>query len=147
MTFQNPIDVFNIFLKDLCTPPYIFIHVYMTIYGRVVDLGRLIDLLCLTLISVIFQLCHGNRFSGGRSRNTRREQSTMCMQLVNFINCVASRMHPFCYLQSRTRTHAVLLIGNPTIQLSEPPGPSICEDKRGFMKGYISLSLKSGSIF
>ena len=52
----------------------------MAIYGRVFDLGRLIDLLCLTLLSVIFQLCHDNQFSGERSRNTRREQSTMGKQ-------------------------------------------------------------------
>ena len=36
-------------------------------------------------------------------------------------------MHPFCNLQSRARTHAVLviglyeLLGNPTTQLIEPP--------------------------
>ena len=38
-------------------------------------------------------------------------------------------MHPFCNLQSRARTHAVLMIGlyellgNPTTYLIEPPGP------------------------
>ena len=41
----------------------------------------------------------------------------------------ASRMHPFCNLQSRARTHAVLVIGlyefsgNPTTQFIEPIGP------------------------
>jgi len=49
-------------IADLCTLPYIFIHVYMTIYGRVVDLGRLIGLLCLTPLSAIFQLYHGDQF-------------------------------------------------------------------------------------
>ena len=40
-------------------------------------------------------------------------------------------MHPFCNLQSRARTHTVLviglyeLLGNPTTQLIEPPGPLI----------------------
>jgi hypothetical protein len=35
----------------------------------------------------------------------------MDKQLVNFITCVASRVHPFGNLQSRARTHAVLAIG------------------------------------
>jgi hypothetical protein len=62
---------------------------------------------------------------------TRREQPTMGKQLLNFITFAASRVHPFCNLQSRARTHAVLviglyeLLGNPIIQLIELPGPSI----------------------
>jgi hypothetical protein len=50
----------------------------------------------------------------------------MGKQLVN----VTSRVNPFCNLQSRARTHAVLVIGlyelldNTTTQLIEPPGPS-----------------------
>jgi len=58
--------------------------------------------------------------SGGGSRGTRREPPTMGKQLVNFITCAASRVHPFFNLQSRMRTHAVLviglyeLLGNPT---------------------------------
>jgi hypothetical protein len=40
----------------------------------------------------------------------------------------ASRVHPFCNLQSRERTHAVLVIClyellDPTTQLIEPLGP------------------------
>jgi hypothetical protein len=41
----------------------------------------------------------------------------------------AIRVHPFCNLQSRARTHTVLviglyeLLGNPTTSLIEPPGP------------------------
>jgi hypothetical protein len=27
-------------IVDLCTLPYIFIHIHMTIYGRAVDLSR-----------------------------------------------------------------------------------------------------------
>ena len=47
--------------------------------------------------------------SGGRSR---RELPTMGKQLVNFISlAAASRMHLFCNIQSRARTHAVLVIG------------------------------------
>ena len=49
--------------------------------------------------------------SGGRSRSTRGEPSTMGKQLVNFITCAVSRIHPLCNLQSRVRTHAVLMIG------------------------------------
>ena len=59
--------------------------------------------------------------SGGkkeRSRSTRREPPTMGKQLVSF--AAASRVHLFCDLKSRARTHAVLMIGlyellgNPT---------------------------------
>jgi hypothetical protein len=61
-------------------------------------------------------------FSGGRSRSTRRELPTTGKQLVNFITCAqaVSRVLPFCNLQNRARTHAVLviglyeLLGNPT---------------------------------
>ena len=66
--------------------------------------------------------------SGGRSRGIRREPPTMGKQLVSFITAVASRVHFFCNLQSRARTHVVLVIGlhelldNPTTQLIEPPG-------------------------
>jgi hypothetical protein len=35
----------------------------------------------------------------------------MGKQLVNFITCAVSRIHPLCNLQSRVRTHAVLMIG------------------------------------
>jgi hypothetical protein len=53
----------------------------------------------------------------------------MGKQLVSFITfgCVLSA--PFCNLQSQARTHAVLviglyeLLGNPTTELIEPPGP------------------------
>jgi hypothetical protein len=50
-------------------------------------------------------------FSDGRSRSTRREPPTMVKQLVNFITCDGSRVHSFCNLQGRVRTHAVLVIG------------------------------------
>jgi hypothetical protein len=50
-------------------------------------------------------------FNGGRSRSTRREPPTMGKQLVSIITWVASRVHPFCNLQIRARTHGVLVIG------------------------------------
>jgi hypothetical protein len=58
--------------------------------------------------------------SGGSSRSTRREPPTKGKQLVNFITCGSESSAPFCNLQSRVRTHAVLviglyeLLGNPT---------------------------------
>jgi hypothetical protein len=50
-------------------------------------------------------------FNGGRSRSTQREPSTMGKQLVTLSLAAVSRVHLFCNLQSRARTHAVLLIG------------------------------------
>ena len=77
----------------------------------------LIDLLCLTPLSAIFQLPYimATSFSDGRSWITQREPPTMCKQLLNFIICTL-----FCNLQSQMWTHAVLviglyeLLGNPT---------------------------------
>jgi hypothetical protein len=52
--------------------------------------------------------------------STRREPQTMGKQLVTLSLAVASRVHPFCNLQSRAWTHAELviglykLLGNPT---------------------------------
>jgi len=51
-------------------------------------------------------------FSGGRSRSTRREPSTMGKQLVSFITSGCESSAPFfCNLQRRARTHGVLVIG------------------------------------
>ena len=68
-------------------------------------------------------------FTGGRSHSTRREPPTMGKRLVNFITCGCESSAPFLNLQSRARTHAVLviglyeLLGTPTTSLLEPPGP------------------------
>jgi hypothetical protein len=65
-----------------------------------------------------FSCIMATSFSGGRSW---REPPTMGNQLVNFITCGCESSAPFfCNLQSRARTHAVLviglyeLLGNPT---------------------------------
>jgi hypothetical protein len=42
---------------------------------------------------------------------TRKDSPTMEKQLVNFITCCCELSAPFCNLQSRTRTHAVAVIG------------------------------------
>jgi hypothetical protein len=58
--------------------------------------------------------------SGGKNRSTRREPPTMGKQFVTLSLAAASRVHLFCNLQSRARTHAVLvidlyeLLSNPT---------------------------------
>jgi len=55
-----------------------------------------IDLLCLTPLSAIFQLYHMvTSFSGGRSRSTRREPSILGKQLVNFVTCGCQSSAPF----------------------------------------------------
>jgi hypothetical protein len=85
-------------------------------------------------LSAIYQLYHDDSFSGGRSRSTRWEPPTMGKQLVNFIISGCKSVHPFCNLQSRVRTHAVLvigsyeLLGNPTIYVIEPPVSSLTSD-------------------
>jgi hypothetical protein len=66
-------------------------------------------------------------FCGGRGRNTRIEPPTMGKQLVKSL-AAASRVHPFCNLQNRVRTHAVLVIGFYELlgNLIEPPESFSC---------------------
>ena len=58
--------------------------------------------------------------SGGGSRSTQREPPTMGKQLVNYHLQLRVECTLFCNLQSRVRTHGVLviglyeLLGNPT---------------------------------
>ena len=65
----------------------------------------------------------------------RRKPPTMGKQLVTLSLAIACGVHPFCNLQSQERSHAVLviglyeLLGNPTVQLNEPPGPSPNNEK------------------
>jgi len=90
-------------------------------------------------------------FSGGRSRSTRREPPTMGKQLVNFITWGCDSNAPFfCKLQSRVRTHAVLVIGlyewlgNPTI--IEPPGPFKIISERDFKQWIYRVTVQNCSI-
>jgi hypothetical protein len=83
----------------------------------------------------VFNATLATSFSDGRSRSTQREPPTMGKQLVNFITCGCESNAPFfCNLQSRVRTHAVLVIGlyellvNLTTKLIELPGPSIVDE-------------------
>ena len=73
------------------------------------------------VFNATFSNISATNFSGGGSRSTRKEPPTMGKQLVNFITCDCESSAPFfCNLQSRVRTHAVLviglyeLLGNPT---------------------------------
>jgi len=50
-------------------------------------------------------------FSGGGSRSTWREPPTMGKQLVNYHLQLRVKYTLFCNLQSRARTHAILVIG------------------------------------
>jgi hypothetical protein len=52
----------------------------------------------------------------------------MYKRCLSYALAAASRVHYFCNLQSRARTHAVLVIGlyellDPTTELIEPPEP------------------------
>ena len=76
---------------------------------------------CFFLSNATFSYIMATSFSGGGSQSTRREPPTMGNQLVNFITCGCESSAPFfCNLQSRARTHVVLvigfheLLGNPT---------------------------------
>ena len=67
---------------------------------------------CLTQLSAIFQLYHGDRFSGGGSQSTRKEPPTLGKQLVNIIHLrLRVECTLFYNLQSWARTHAELVIG------------------------------------
>jgi hypothetical protein len=58
-----------------------------------------------------FSYIMATSFSSGGSQSTRREPPTMGKQLVIFITCGCESSASFCNLQSRARTHAVLVIG------------------------------------
>ena len=57
-----------------------------------------------------FSYIMATSFSGGGIQNTRRVPPNMDKQLENFITCDCESSVPFCNLQSRARTHAVLVI-------------------------------------
>jgi len=90
-------------------------------------------------------------FSGGRSQSARKEPPAMGKQLVNFITCGCESSAPFCNLESRAGTHAVLVIGlyellgnptTPTSYLIEPPGSLSVEYIYGLF-GLVLLCLTS----
>jgi hypothetical protein len=68
-----------------------------------------LDLLCLTPLSAIFQLYHGDQFKWWKKyqKTTDHEQATGTLYHLRLrVECT-----PFSNLQSRARTHAVLMIG------------------------------------
>ena len=87
-----------------------------------------VDFLCLTPLSAIFQLYHGDQFQWWKKpeypeRTTNHGQTTGKLYHLRLrVECTL-----FCNLQSQAQTHAVLviglyeLLGNPTTQLIEPP--------------------------
>ena len=80
------------------------------------------------VFNITFSNIMATSFSGGRSWSTRRQPPTMGKQLVYHLR-LRVEWTLFCNLQSWAQTHAVLviglyeLLGNPTSQLIEPPGP------------------------
>ena len=91
---------------DLCELKRIWL--FISILSMEIQLSRMNAFWCLTQFSAIFQLYHCDQFYWW---STRREPPPLGKQLVNFITCVASRVHLFCNLQRWERTHAVLVIG------------------------------------
>ena len=98
------------------------------LYTLVSPLRWLIDFWCLTALSAIFQLYHGDQFQWWKKpeRTTDHGQATGKLYHLQLqVECTL-----FCNLQSWARTHAVLviglyeLLGNPSTQFIEPPGPS-----------------------
>ena len=85
---------------------------------------------CLTPLSAIFQLYHGDQFSRWK-KPEYPERTTDHGQATGKLYHLRMRVEwtLLCNLQSRARTHAVLVIGlyellsNLTTSLIEPPGP------------------------
>jgi hypothetical protein len=72
-------------LVSLCLSQKNFSRDYSDAYYFYIREMICFDLLCLMLLSAIFQLYHMvTSFSGGGRRSTRREPLTMGKQLVNF---------------------------------------------------------------
>jgi hypothetical protein len=73
-----------------------------------------IGLWCLTTLSTIFQVYRGGQFywwwkavSGEKTPTCRNFE----FEFGKLYHLQLSRVHPFCNLQSRARTNAVLVIG------------------------------------
>ena len=95
----------------------LYCHIVSSVVRKAFSLLRfmlwLIDCWCLMPLSAIFQLYHGNQYP---ERTTDHGQATGKLYHLRLrVECTL-----FCNLQSRTRTHAVLviglyeLLGNPT---------------------------------
>ena len=90
-----------------------------------------IYLLCLTPLSAIFQLYHGDQFQWWK-KPEYPERTTDHGQAIGKLYHLRLRVECTlcCNLQSRARTHAEQviglyeLLGNSTTQPIEPPGPS-----------------------
>ena len=115
-------------MQQCYTNIYILIN-YLEIYSRY---DFICYFWCLTPLSAIFQLYHDDQFKWWKKpeyseRTTDHRQSTGKLYHLRLrVECTL-----FCNLQSRARTHTVLviglyeLLGNPTTQIIEPPGPCI----------------------
>jgi hypothetical protein len=67
----------------------------------------------------------------------------MGKQLLNFITWAASRVHPFCNLQNRERTHAVLVIGLYELLDSGTPASSTTKaDRHDIAEILLKVALK-----
>ena len=95
-------------------------------------------------------LYHGEHFLWWKKPGYPREPPTMGKQLMSFITCGCASSAPFCNLQSRDRTHAVLVIGlhellrNPTTYLIEPPGP--LWSMKDYVMNHMTLHEVAGSV-
>ena len=106
----------------------------------------MIDFRCLVPLSAIFQLYHVDQFQWWKKpeypeRTTHHGQATGKLYHLRLrVECTI-----FCNLQSRARTHAVLviglyeLLGNPTTYLIQPPGPSVSKLSLTFRSGECSI--------
>ena len=86
-------------------------------------------MICL-VFNATFSYIMATSFSGGRRLSIRREPPTIGKQLSKLYHLrLRVECTLVCSLQNRASTHAVLviglyeLLGNPTTQLIEPPGP------------------------
>ena len=96
------------------------------------------EFLCLTPLSAIFQLYHGDQFQWWR-KSEYPERTTDPGQATGKLYHLRLRVKYtlFCNLQSWARTHAILVIAilglyellDPTTSLIEPPGPLECIQK------------------
>ena len=111
----------EVFFTFLTNRLYIYIWIEYVLCKETYDVMSLQLVIWFLVFNTTFSYIMASSFSGGRSRSTRREPQTMGKQLVNFITCGCKLSAPFFgNLQSRVRTHAILviglyeLLGNPT---------------------------------
>jgi hypothetical protein len=120
-TFKQPLHIE--YISPICGSYHDFLYKGLLLTRKLVNQGFLWVIYFLFLVfwrhvQHYFSYIMATNFSGGGIQSTRRKPSTMGNQLVTLSLALRVECTHFCKLQSRARTHVVLVIG--LYQLLDP---------------------------